>query len=189
MIQGKTAAEKADFIVSFAKGNKWAGSVKHGDESTTVVLTRGKEAVEIRYDGNSCKEMPIVTFDGQVRQVRNVAAALRVIGSSAKANSEVFADRADKKAAMRKAAPVKRAPGVRARKIPFTADEPVEDVKAKLLGRRIIWTNRISGLMEEDVVAPERNRNGLFAIAKGQLSFVGNYGFRSVRLDQLVAVR
>lgn len=190
MIQGKTAAEKAEFIIGLAAKTKWAGAVKTSDEAATVLLTRGKETVEIRYDGNSCKEMPTVTFDGQVRQVRNVAAALRVIESSAKANEAVFAERANKKAAMRKAAPVKRAPGVRARKIPFTADEPVEEVKAKLLGKRLVWTNRISGLMEEDVVAAERNRNDHhFSITKGQLSFVGNYGFRSVRLDQLVAVR
>jgi len=189
MIQGKTAAEKADFIVSFAAKAKWKGVVKQTEDATTVTLTRGKESVEIRYDGNSCKEMPNVTFDGQVRQVRNVAAALRVIGASPKANEAVFVDRADKKAAMRKASPVKRAPGARARKIPFTPEDSEEDVKAKLLGRRIIWTNRISGLMEEDVVAAERNRNGHFSISKGQLNFVGNYGFRSVRLEQLVAVR
>lgn len=189
MIQGKTAADKAEFIVSFAAKAKWKGTVKTGDDSTTILLTRGKETVEIRYDGNSCKEMPNVTFDGQVRQVRNVAAALRVVGSSAKANEAVFADRADKKAAMRKAAPVRRAPGARARKIPFTAEDSEDDVKAKLLGKRIVWTNRISGLLEEDVVAAERNRNGHFSITKGQLSFLGNYGFRSVRLEQLVAVR
>lgn len=189
MIQGKTAAEKADFIVAFAAKAKWTGTVKHGDESTTVTLTRGKETVEIRYDGNSCKEMPNVTFDGQVRQVRNVAAALRVVGSSAKANAAVFTDRAEKKAAMRKAAPVRREPGARARKIPFTLEDGEDVIKGKVVGKRIVWTNRISGMMEEDVIAPERNTNGGFYVRNGQLSFVGNYGFRSVRLDQLVAVR
>lgn len=189
MIQGKTAADKAAFIIDFAAKAKWTGTVKKGDDSTTIVLERGKETVEIRYDGNSCKEMPTATYDGQIRQVRNVAAAMRVLGSSAKANADVFVNRTEKKAAMRKAAPVKRAPGVRARKIPFTAEDSEEDVKGKVLGKRVTWINKISGLMEEDVVAAERNRNGHFGIRNGQLNFVGNYGFRAVRLDQLVAVR
>lgn len=189
MIQGKTAAEKAEFIIGFARKAKWKGSAKSSDGATTVLLERGKETVEIRYDGNSCREMPIVTYDGQVRQVRNVAAALRVIETSAKENASVFEERAEKKVGMRKAQPVKRQPGERARKIPFTLDDGEDEIKSKLVGKRIVWTNSISGTMEEDTVAADRNRNGHFYVRNGQVSFVGNYGFRSVKLAQLVAVR
>jgi len=189
MIQGKSANEKAAFIVDFAAKAKWTGTVKVVDEATTVLLTRGKETVEIRYDGNSCKEMPYVTFDGQVRQVRNAAAALAVVGSSAKANAAVFANRTEHKAGMRKASPVRRAPGARAKAAVLTLDGDEDEIKAKLLGKRVIWTNRISGELEEDDITESRNRNGHFYVRGGQVSFVGSYGFRSVRIDQLVAVR
>lgn len=189
MIQGKTAADKAAFIASVGAKTKWKSSVKTADDATMITLTRGKETVEIRYDGNSCVEMPTVTYDGQVRQVRNVAAAMRVLESSAKENAAVFVDRAEKKAAMRRAAPVRRAPGERAQRIAVTLDGEEDDIKAKLIGKKLVWTNRISGELEQDVVTQSRNSNGHFYVRNGQVSFVGNYGFRSVRLDQLVAVR
>lgn len=194
MIMGKTAQEKSANIIADAQEHGWTGTVKTSEDATVVKLTRGVEFIEIRYDGNSCREMPVVGYDGQVRQVRNVAAALRVIAQDDIANASVFANRTEKKAAMRKAAPVRRAPGQKAKqdagKLAELAQEADEDaVKAKLVGRKLIWTNRISGELEEDVVDPTRNRNGHFYVRQGQVSFVGNYGFRSVRLDQLVAVR
>ena len=194
MIQGKTASEKAAFIINYAATYGWTGSTKVSDDALIVKLERGVEAVEIRYDGNSCKEMPNVVYDGQVRQVRNVAAALRVVEADDTSNASVFKNRTEKKAAMRKAAPVKRSPGARAKQeadrlVGLLAEDNEEAVKSKLVGRKLIWTNRISGDLEEDTVTTERNRNGHFYVRNGQVSFVGNYGFRSVRLDQLVAVR
>lgn len=190
MIKGKTAADKAQFIITEAAKHGWKGTVRKTDDATLVRLDRnGNEQIEIRYDGNSIKEEPVALYDGQVRRVHNVAAAFRIIEATPEENAAFYTDRAEKKVGTRKAAKVKRAPGARARKISFTAEDEEETVKAKLLGRKLVWTNRISGELEQDVVSEARNHNGHFYVRKGQVSFVGDYGFRTVQLDQLVAVR
>ncbi|AHN84065.1 hypothetical protein GJ25_gp054 [Mycobacterium phage Hawkeye] len=196
------ASGKAAPVIALAEKHGWTHEVKqdHKNDITTLKFERENvkvnpglvETVEIRWDGNSCKETPVVSFDGQLRYVRNVAAAKRVLEATQEQNGEPFQKRVAAKQGLRKAAPVKRAPS-KTRKLPFTGESTDDEIKAAALGRKIVWLNSISGQFEEDVVLKDKNRNGHYYVShtgeKRQLSFVGSYGFRSVKLDAIAAVR
>jgi hypothetical protein len=190
---------KAEAVASFASEHGWSATYKRDTkaDSTILKLVRetGKvvEVVEIRWDGNSCKEMPVANLDGQLRYVRNVAAAKRVIASTAEENEKPFQARTEAKQSLRKAATPKRVPG-KTRKLPFTAESSDEEILAAIMGRKVIWEMRMApGEYQEDVVDPDRNRNGHTYVRgtgeKRQVAFVGAYGFRAVYLDQIAAVR
>lgn len=201
---------KAEQVAAFAVQHGWSPEYKRDlKNDVTVLKLRRYEAkagndhpaeidqigefVEIRWDGNSCKEMPTVGHEGQLRYVRNVAAAKRVLESTPEANAEPFTKRTEAKQGLRKAAPVKRAPGKTSR-LPFNAETSSDDdIKAALLGHKLVWRNSISGEYEEDTILRSRNYNGLYYVSQSgdrrQISFVGAYGFRSVKLSNVAAVR
>lgn len=190
MISGRTPEEKVSILRGYADQYGWDLHSRKAEGTTVVKMTRGVEMVEIRYEENACKEMPVVMYDGQIRRVRNPAAAVRVLANDPSENLSVFANRENSKSGMRRAATVKRVPGQRAMQTAnHLQDMSEEDLKAKLLGKTLIWENRTSGKMEEDVVHERNAKSGLYYVRNNQLSFVGNYGFRSVSLGQVVAVR
>jgi hypothetical protein len=186
---------KADAVAEFAAPHGWTSEIKRDlkADATVLKLTRDDEWVEIRWDGNSCKEMPTVCHTGQLRYVRNVAAAKRVIESSSEDNEKPFVARTEAKQSMRKAATPSRAPGKR-RKLPFTPESTDDEIVTAVMGKRIIWELAMApGEFQEDSVDPDRNRNGHTYVRgtgdKRQLAFVGSYGFRAVYIKQIAAVR
>ncbi|QBI97116.1 hypothetical protein SEA_CHILL_52 [Mycobacterium phage Chill] len=186
---GKTAA-----VSALAEKHGWTADTKEDvkNDITTLKLTRGDEWVEIRWDRNSCKEMPTVCHEGQLRYVRNVAAAKRVLEATAEQNAEPFQKRAVAKQAARKTAPAKR-PRRKDKLVEALPDSDDQQIKEALLGRKILWRNSTSGEFEEDVVLAGKNTNGHYYVShegeKRQINFIGAYGFRAVKISAIAQVR
>lgn len=186
---------KVDNVVQLAEKHGWTSEVKKDlkSDNTTLRLTRGDEWVEVRWDGNSCKEMPAVSYQSQLRYVRNVAAAKRVLEADEATNAAPFQKRTAAKQGMRKAAPAKRVPAKPSKLVAGLNEADDQEVKDLLFGKKIVWLNSISGQFEEDRVLPEKNKNGHYYVQheddRRQVSFVGTYGFRSVKISAIAAIR
>ena len=166
-------------------------------DAVKIKFNNGDEWFEVRFDGNSCKEQPVISDGSTLKYVRNIAALKRHIAASEDERLSVFAAkaRATKTAAERKEA---RTP--KRRKLNFTADTPDAEILEGLLGRKLVWQSHIDkSVVSEDRVHREKNtRHYHLATREGSdvpslgdriLHFVGDFGFRAVSLDAILAVR
>lgn len=77
------------------------------------------------------------------------------------------------------------------RKLPFSLDDPNEEIIAKLLGNKIFWYGHETAKLHVDVVLPkQKDKSRIQDIGHRKLfHFIGaQAGFRSVMLDTLIKV-
>jgi hypothetical protein len=182
----------------------WTCEAKTSAGRVTITARRGEESIEIEWaDG---------VFTGECFYVHNGRSAIKVHNASAaKKRMAIVPSQAAVEAqnvTARKAARV--VPAVRRtakpNQLPFTEASLDQEVLDALYGRRIKWTNRVSGAEEDDVVpevaAGVRLADGTRGVQKQQhaprikegksgrlVEFVGAMGFRSVLLSQVTEVK
>jgi len=187
ILQATAPIIKASKLAKAAKANDWHGrfdsEVIDGERITTLEVTRSDEYCLVMYRDNS---MVRATYSilGHEQRLHCASVALeklegwpdlvKLFKLLPKANRPILVDRY--------------------RRLPFTFDEPNEDIIAKLLGQKIFWYNHESAKLWCDVVLqPRKSDTKNFRIAdvghRKLFHFIGaQSGFRSVLLDTLIKV-
>lgn len=203
---GKSEA-KADALIAEAKKLGWYGNRETKDDITTAVLTRGDEIITIQWDsgvfiGETCN----YSFGGRTIKIHNASAARKRMAMPPEA-AEAERSRVAVNRSFSHRATVTSPREHRQHKLPFSEASLDDEVLAALNGKRIYWVNSISQVVEDDVIPSlrqtTRGRDGAPIdtrqthqphITEGThdgriVNFVGNTGFRSVRLSAIIRVR
>ena len=200
---GKSAA-KAQAFLTDAAGLGWDGAATRSGDTVDVTVRRGEESLSIQWhDG---------VFTGECFYAHNGRTPIKVHNASA-ARKRMAMQPAEAAAEARKVAAHKVARAATSTRrtatpsqLPFTEASMDQEVLDALYGRKIKWTNRVSGAEEEDIVpdvaSGVRLADGSRGVSKQQhkpritesksgrmVEFVGAMGFRSVLLSQVTEVR
>jgi hypothetical protein len=177
------AAEDAGWEVE----RKIEGTIK------TVIATRSEERLEASWDGaKKCKPMGTHTILGHTVYVRRVTIAHEIL--------KMDADDAIRNAEMRRKSGKQ---GTRATKdtvrmmVPFDpASDDDEVILEHVVGRRLTWTNRLSGESDDGVVPVNGKITKIELcsdpedLANRELTFCGadGGGWRTIRLSDIINV-
>jgi hypothetical protein len=197
---------KAAAFVIVAKQHGWTGKVSTAPSHVRVTASRGDEHIECEWAGGVFQDTCYYSHPGRSPiKLKNASAA--------KQRMQVPPDLAAAEATRVSTNKVTRAPRAamsgdpRPRRLPFSEASLDQEVLDALYGRKIYWTNRISGAPEEDHVPSPGAYKGELAdgtkVIRKQnyppriteypsgrtLEFVGGAGFRSVLLSQITRVR
>jgi hypothetical protein len=186
----KGAAKAAAFAGKIEEAG-WATKISTRPGGGTEALSqRGAETIEIVwYNGVITYGNLVHVIGDRTVKLRNVSHALQIALRTAEeahkelarvANSRAFRP-ASKAAATATAGPRKV--------LPFGSEAPAEEISKAVLGKRIVWQNRISGA-EESAIASGDPRWVSVREAAGErvLQFCSANGFRACRLSAIVRV-
>lgn len=188
---GTKSETKAQAFVSAASSLGWSlGSEKVDGEATTVTVERAGESIEISWMRGVFESPCIYSFSGRTVKLNNASAARKRMETPAEAATQEAARVAAKSIPRKTSAPQ------RARALPFTEASLDQDVINAIEGRKISWTNAISGETESDYVpAPAQGkgaRAGHTKISEGKrgrtLTFCGAGGFHDVLVSAITRV-
>jgi hypothetical protein len=188
-IEPKGAAKAAAFAGKI-EGAGWKTEISTRPGGGTEALAqRGAETIEIVwYSGVITYGNLVHVIGDRTVKLRNVSHALQIALRTAEEAHKEFARVANSRAF--RPAPKAAATATAGRKaLPFGAEAPAEEISKAVLGKRIVWLNRISG-MEESAVASGDPRWVSVREAAGErvLQFCSVNGFRACRLSAIVRV-
>jgi hypothetical protein len=192
---------KALAFVDRANQSGWDTLVEGNGTVVSVTATRGEESVEIRWDAGVYQTWATYVCGDRSIKLRNASHALKQM-----ALSPAEADASNSKVATNKAlrgprrergeeeTPMTRKP------LPFALDASEGDIRRAVMGRRIVWRNRITKTAESGrvpkyadsehamlarIVVKDHPTNGERVLT---WPAVGE-GFRSCRLSDILAVQ
>ena len=199
----KSAVKAQAFLVEAARLG-WDGSGTTTGERTAVKVHRGEETIEIEWRDGVFTGECFYTHNGRTPiKVHNASAAKKRM-AILPAQAAVEAQKVTAHKVAKAAVATRRT--AKPSQLPFTEASLDQEVLDALYGKRVKWTNRVSGAEEDDVV-PElasgvRLGDGTRGVSKQHhqpkiketksgrvVEFVGSMGFRSVLLSQVTEVR
>lgn len=209
-------ASKAEAFCEDAKAMGWDPELTLDGDKSTVIATRGDEQVSISWRKEACLNESTYTFSGRTRKLRNASAvrqqmAKPVPGTDKAAGESAPKSRRASGSATKKARsgktkepppPPFRSTPKPATRLPFDLEKASdEEVLKAVLGKRIVWKNRMSGNFDEARVMDRpdqrflridinaRNERCLtFAEADAHRADRAGGGFRSVRLSAIISI-
>ena len=182
------AVVKVMKLATVAKKNGWHGTIeseeKDGERLTTLLASRNDEKMSVLYRDNTMVKARYSIF--------SVSYSLHC-ASLVIERLEGWPDLLK----LFKQFPTMNRPTLveRYRRLPFSFEDPPEEIMEKMVGRPIVWYSRINNRIDTDFVLPPK-KNGKsenFRIAdighRKMFHFIGSQiGFRSVLLDTLIKV-
>lgn len=215
----KLVGDKAEAFAEEASTLGWEVELTRDGERSTVTAVRGNKELSISWRGAACLNETILVEDGHTRKLRNAGAARRKLEEEAgeplstaqKSETRKPIKTASSKATKPETKP-KRTP--KEKPVPFKSTpkpktilpfDPSSATDAEILraviGKRIVWKNRLSGGYDEARVMDRPNQRQLkivlngrgercltFAEADPQRPDMAGGGFRSIRLSAITSV-
>lgn len=172
----------------------WKVSARTDDgERTELTVKRGEEAIDIAWVDGVFQYPCLYSHLGSTIQLRNASAAKQRMAI----DPEKASEERSRVVTRHHNAESRKTGGARSKRLPFDPDLATdEEILSALSGRRIVWTNGISGVDHSDTVLPDnrvRMRANRARIEEGPrgrvLHFVGDEGFHSVLIVKIISVR
>lgn len=185
---------KAVAVAEVASQLGWSPEIREEGGLAELTVTRGAESIHLAWTDGVFTHPCTYSIGSRSILLRNASAAKQRMAMGAdKAKEE------SERVATRRVGVPKSAPARKAKVLPFTEASLDQEVLDALYGRKITWTNRISGEEEVDYVPAlaDGSRGTLKQhhapkIIEGPdgrvLNFVGGNGFRSVLISSIVRV-
>lgn len=205
------AAGKAKAFADDAKEAGWDVSYEYSDSANgreVVIASKGKAdnptSLTLVWDNNRYNygESEYVVSGGS-RTVRNASEARRILtgelkpqpgkGTGRQVAKKTKAGNGIEKKTEEKLQPVRVKPKL-GRMLPWDEETVTEgDILKAVVGKRLVWKNRISGGYNEARVLPDPNQKQLYIASNSKQERCLNFaaqdgGFRSVRLSAIIRV-
>lgn len=186
---GTKSAEKSQAFIAEVAKHGWASEIRveEGDR-IEVTSKRGDEILFIEWMNGVYQNSATYTIADRTVKIRNASAAKAYAARDPKAGAEELVRVTSNKAFRKKAVPSEDLQRSRLPFDPATATEP--EILEAILGRTVVWHNRISVRSETAVVGKDPRR-AHFTEFEGERIFnfcCPNTGFRSFRLSGLLRV-
>lgn len=193
---------KAEALAAWAETVGWTATLEvHGTEEM-VMCEREPERVIVNFSDNKLNLglMPTHEYGSRVVKLRNVSAAKKVMETSpedAAAAVPAAGPRRERTARGRlETAEGDEGAAVLRRRVPWAEGEEPDDetlIKA-VIGKRIVWMNRVAGTYEEATVMPKEKQKQLKVIVAPNGKRVLQWasvegGFRSVYIEMIWQVK
>jgi hypothetical protein len=197
---GTKSAIKAQAFCAEAVKMDWSATAKTEGESTTAIVTRGEETIEITwingvFQGETC----VYSHVGRTGiKIHNASAAKKRMAVPPEAAADEARKVTAHKAARGGARRSTDAKAGRPKELPFNDSSLDDEVIASLRGKTITWMNSISGTEESTRVPAEGERSGKGRIIQvtmredesgRSINFPGQGGFRSIRISSITEVK
>lgn len=191
---GTRSEVKAEAFRQAAIELGWKVSARTDEgERTELTVSRGEENIDISWEGGVFQHPCLYSHLGRTVQLRNASAAKQRMGME----PEKATEEATRVVSRKHNAEARKSGGERRVRLPFDPELATDvEILAAVQGKRVTWTNGISGADYSDVVTPDRNvrvkanRAKIDEGPRGRiLNFVGDEGFHSILVTKITSVR
>jgi len=158
-------------IISAMKEHGWHGDLEEDDGVVHLYAERGSESLDIYFEDDRLMVPAEYSYGGKIETFRTTPALRQRI------EDQPYA-----------------APGVKREKLPFTADDDDATILEHILGRKVFCASLIADdfpITEHELVADRLNPPKVVRLDEDRVNvdYLGPYGFRSLRVNNIVRIK